>query len=137
MTWQPATSAPPAKSETLNPAPTSPEPNGLPEAKVTSPPNGAPSPSPSRLPRAQGSKRGLKLLLIGTAVLLIGAGSGGGWYWYTGVRTSRPDLITHTVTKAPLQLTVVERGALESAENSDVYCRVKSGAKNSTVATTI
>jgi multidrug efflux pump subunit AcrA (membrane-fusion protein) len=36
-----------------------------------------------------------------------------------------------------LQLSVVERGALESAENSDVVCRVKAGTKGSTVATTI
>jgi multidrug resistance efflux pump len=51
--------------------------------------------------------------------------------------TSRVDLVTHKVKLGRLELTVVERGALESADNRDVYCRVKSGAKNSTVATTI
>jgi multidrug resistance efflux pump len=50
---------------------------------------------------------------------------------------TRNDLSLYTVHPERLELTVVERGALESADNRDVYCRVKSGAKNSTVATTI
>jgi HlyD family secretion protein len=40
-----------------------------------------------------------------------------------------------TVKKERLQLAIVERGALESAENSDIVCRVKQGKKNT--ATTI
>src|SRR5262249_37227761 len=52
-------------------------------------------------------------------------------------RVARVDLVTHKVRPERLELTVVERGALESTDNRDVYCRVKSGAKNSTVATTI
>ncbi len=44
---------------------------------------------------------------------------------------------TWTVARQKLQLTIVERGALESAENSDVFCRVKSGSKGSNAATTI
>jgi multidrug resistance efflux pump len=52
-------------------------------------------------------------------------------------RQSRADLVTHRVRPDRLELTIVERGALESATNNDVYCRVKAGAKNSTVATTI
>jgi multidrug efflux pump subunit AcrA (membrane-fusion protein) len=36
-----------------------------------------------------------------------------------------------------LRLTIVERGALESADNRDVVCRVKAGTKGSTVASTI
>ncbi len=47
------------------------------------------------------------------------------------------DLITHTVRKDPLQLTIVERGQMESAENRDVLCRVKAGSKGSMTATTI
>jgi multidrug efflux pump subunit AcrA (membrane-fusion protein) len=41
----------------------------------------------------------------------------------------------HTVKKEPLKLAIVERGALESAENSDIICRVKAGKKQT--ATTI
>ena len=36
-----------------------------------------------------------------------------------------------------MQLTITERGALESAENSDIICRVKARSPNSTVSTTI
>jgi multidrug resistance efflux pump len=49
----------------------------------------------------------------------------------------RNDLVTHKVQREVLELTIVERGALESTNNSDITCRVKSGTKNSTVATTI
>jgi len=64
-------------------------------------------------------------------------GGGSAWYFLTGARTARNDLVTHPVRYEKLQLTIIERGALESAENSDVICRVKAGAKNSTVSTTI
>src|SRR5205807_4042646 len=52
-------------------------------------------------------------------------------------RTSRNDLVTHPVHYEKLQLTIIERGALESPENSDVICRVKAGNKGGTVASTI
>ncbi len=42
---------------------------------------------------------------------------------------------TWTVVKERLRLTIVERGGLESAENSDIYCRVKSGSKGATATT--
>jgi multidrug resistance efflux pump len=57
------------------------------------------------------------------------------YLWGTG--GNRLDLITHTVRREKLQLTIVERGTLEAANNFDVVCGVKSGAKGSTVATTI
>lgn len=61
----------------------------------------------------------------------------GAWWAFAGLHTTRTDLITHTVRLEKLQQTIVERGALESAENRDVVCRVKAGTKNSTTATTI
>ena len=54
-----------------------------------------------------------------------------------GKHVNRTDLVLHKVKLEPLQLTIVERGALESADNRDVVCRVKAGTRNSTVATTI
>ena len=41
----------------------------------------------------------------------------------------RTDLIPHRVEKQLLQVTVVERGTLESADNADVVCKVKAGSK--------
>ncbi|MCS7047024.1 MAG: hypothetical protein NZO58_11765, partial [Gemmataceae bacterium] len=62
----------------------------------------------------------LTLTLAGTAV--------GAW-WYLHGRVVPFHAPTHTVTREPLQVTIVERGTLESAENSDVVCRVKAGKK--------
>lgn len=52
-------------------------------------------------------------------------------------RAARSDLVTHRVHRERLELTIVERGTLESSRNSDIYCTVKAGARNSTVASTI
>jgi multidrug resistance efflux pump len=126
MISQPA-SAPPAQPDQTNhlPAETSAK---LPAASLHS--------TPSRLPGKTPRRQRGKLLLAGavvalavTAVTTVGA-----------ARVFRPTqvaLVTHTVLLDRLELTVVERGALESANNHDIYCRVKSGAKNSTIATTI
>jgi HlyD family secretion protein len=53
------------------------------------------------------------------------------------LRAAHPDLLLHKVKHERLELLIEERGTLESGKNSDVYCRVKAGAKNSVVATTI
>lgn len=42
---------------------------------------------------------------------------------------SRPDLLTYTVGYELLPVTVVERGTLESADNREVVCKVKAGAR--------
>jgi multidrug resistance efflux pump len=52
-------------------------------------------------------------------------------------RRARTDLLTHTVQSGPLELTIVERGALESANNADIVCRVKARNQQSQTSTTI
>jgi multidrug resistance efflux pump len=52
-------------------------------------------------------------------------------------RGARPDLLTHRVEYGRLELTIVERGALESATNADVVCRVKARSQQSQTSTTI
>src|SRR5688500_4717893 len=69
----------------------------------------------------------------GLAVLLISAV--GAAIILPGFKNERKDLITHTVRRETLELTVVEGGALESANNRDIVCRVKAG--NKSTATTI
>jgi HlyD family secretion protein len=44
---------------------------------------------------------------------------------------------TFSVKMEKLRVTIVERGSLESAENSDLTVRVKAGSKNATTASTI
>ncbi|MBY0233271.1 MAG: hypothetical protein K2W96_28660 [Gemmataceae bacterium] len=92
------------------------------------------------MPRPTGKARPrLPVPLIAIAVTLV---VGLGTLMATGVirlwgQGSRADIITHTVGYERLQLTITERGTLESAENSDVVCRVKARSGSSTIATTI
>jgi multidrug resistance efflux pump len=51
-------------------------------------------------------------------------------YFYNSAPTARADLIFHTVRYGPLELTIVERGTLESAKNADIYCKIKTGTGN-------
>lgn len=78
------------------------------------------------------------VVLAGGAVALVPAlGSALNIPGLSGMfAAKRPDLITHKVKPEYLQVTVVERGTLESAENKDVVCRVKAGSRG-TYATTI
>ncbi len=52
-------------------------------------------------------------------------------------RDIRTDLVTHPVHYGRLELTIVERGALESANNHDIVCRVKAKSQQSQTSTTI
>ncbi len=112
---------------------TSPAPTAATLAKL---PSASALPSPSRLPGAKPRSRRVKWIIGGGAA--VGAlGIFLAIYLSPAFRPVRVDLVLHTVRPERLELTVVERGALESADNRDVFCRVKSGAKNSTVSTTI
>src|SRR5579885_2500747 len=107
-------------------------------AEPNSPPNGSPSHGPSRLPRAQGFSSRFKLLAAAAVLLVTGLGPGGAYQLLHNAHgAARPDLVLHKVKRDRLELTIVERGALESAKNSDIYCRVKAGNKGSTVASQI
>src|SRR5262249_42479166 len=50
---------------------------------------------------------------------------------------ARPDVLLHAVKRETLNITVVEKGTLESAENRDVICKVRAGNKSTGFATTI
>jgi RND family efflux transporter MFP subunit len=89
------------------------------------------------LPRGK-AKRGSRLgVAVGITGILVATGVLGTWFAFGGFRSQRSDLITHRIQKERLELTIVERGALESAKNSDIICNVKSGAKGSSFSTTI
>src|SRR5690348_16592731 len=96
--------------------------NNPPDLEPRRPPasSGSPSPNSSRLPRARGWSSRLKMLVAVGAVLLLSLGSLGAYSLFRGGRgAARPDLVLHKVKYDRLELTVVERGALESARNSD------------------
>jgi multidrug resistance efflux pump len=73
-----------------------------------------------------GAAAGVAALALAVPILV-------GPIWHGG----RTDLVTAAVRLEPIQLTIVERGALESADNRDVICRVKAGTKGSTIASQI
>lgn len=56
-------------------------------------------------------------------------------YVLTRPVAARPDVLLHTVKRESLNITVTEKGTLESAENKDVVCKVRAGSKG--FATTI
>ncbi|MBY0527691.1 MAG: efflux RND transporter periplasmic adaptor subunit [Gemmataceae bacterium] len=115
-------------------APDSPE--TLPHDSPAKTPNNSPAPVRSRLPRPQNWSTRTKTLAATGAlavVLLVIFG----YVMFRGPRSARADLVTHRVRQERVELAIVERGTLESAKNSDIYCTVKSGSKNSTVSTTI
>jgi multidrug resistance efflux pump len=95
----------------------------------------SPLPASTRLPGAKRRRRGRLLLIIAAVVVAVGGLTA--YALNSAIRPGRVDLVTHTVRYDRLELTVVERGALESSDNNDIYCRVKAGAKNSTVSSTI
>jgi multidrug efflux pump subunit AcrA (membrane-fusion protein) len=99
--------------------------------------NGSPSRHPSRLPAARRVSLGVKLALVALALAVVVSGSAGGWYLLHQGGSERPDILTAPVKKGKLAITVKERGMLESANNNDVICHVKSRTQNATVATTI
>jgi HlyD family secretion protein len=70
-------------------------------------------------------------------LVVVAGGVLAGWYALAGRNTHRPDLLLHTVKKEKLQVTIVERGALESAENNEITCTLKARTQGSTVASTI
>jgi len=101
------------------------------------PSNDSTSKHSSRLPRARRWSIGIKALILGIVLVLVISSGGGAYYYFSGHHAERNDLVRYTVKKDKLLLTIVERGALESADNADIVCKVKAGTKNSTVATTI
>src|SRR5262245_15745410 len=141
MTSQPATALPPAPTATAQPETnghqTNPQPTSGPG---DSPLNGSPPPKPSTLPKSKGQRKLVRLLtaavsLVAVLGLIFLVGSATGMLKVFGT-TARTDLVLHKTQFEHLQLTITERGTLESAENKDVVCRVKARSASSTVATT-
>lgn len=87
-------------------------------------------------PEETESGRKFPLPLVLGGVLLASVAAGALYYFFSGRSSgNRPDLILHTVRHENLDLTVIERGTLESANNQDIICRVKAGSKGNYAST--
>jgi HlyD family secretion protein len=60
-------------------------------------------------------------------VLLLAGGIGA--FLLTRPPAARADVLLHTVKKESLNVTVTEKGQVESADNRDVVCKVRAGSK--------
>jgi multidrug resistance efflux pump len=95
----------------------------------------SPNSNPHEIGEGGGRKFPLYLILGGAGIAILAAAIL--LYAFTsGRKTDRPDLLLHTVKNEDIDLTVVERGAVESADNRDIICKVKAGSKGN-YATTI
>src|SRR5438128_9788138 len=90
--------------------------------------NGTAFPTSSRTQSRTARRRSRWLFGLGGVALLAAVVA---IIWSQAPRVQRTDLLYHRVHREPLELTVVERGALESADNRDVVCRVRAGTKAS------
>jgi multidrug resistance efflux pump len=78
------------------------------------------------------------LLALAIALFVVGSAGGASYLLIAKpFRDVRTDLIKHPVHYGRLELTIVERGALESANNHDIVARVKARAQGSQTSTTI
>src|SRR5436190_9128467 len=137
----------PKPSETGPSHKTSPTTSEVPPVALLSspPPNGeqaprtlASRPGSSRLPRPQKWSSRRKML-VGAVVLILVVGLPLLLLAWSGAVFGTPAFTgtTWVVRKETLKINVVSRGSLESASNGDIFCRVRSGTKGSTIATTI
>jgi HlyD family secretion protein len=111
---------------------------------TTSPASAPPSPSRESAPSANGSphsrpkksrvRRFAFQIGIGALLAVLGLTY---WFGFRGRRAEPYVGPIWTAAKEKLQLAIVERGTLESAENSEIVCRVKASGKGSTISTTI
>src|SRR5262245_18584213 len=102
-------------------------------------PNGSNPPSLSELPSSRPRRRNRKkrtVICVSVLVVVVSGIAGSLWVFARNLGTESYTGPIHVVKREKLVVTVVERGGLESAENSEIVCRVK--AKSQTgVATTI
>lgn len=98
--------------------------------------NGSPHPAPEpahsgarALPSHSGRRRNNWPWVLVLLALLGGAAGFGGYTLLYNSSGERSDVLLHKVKKEDLNVTVTEKGTLESADNRDVVCKVRAGNK--------
>src|SRR5262245_41603808 len=94
-------------------------------------PNSSPPPAPSRPNKPRRSWRSPRMLaLAGALLIILIAGTGIAWRWWSSARI-KAEIITATVIRGDLPITVTERGELDSLKSVEVRCEVegKDGVK--------
>src|SRR6516162_8797104 len=102
-----------------------------PSATPDPPPNPSPRPAPPRAAKPRSSWRNPRTLAgLGTLLVLAVVGTGAAWNWWKSARV-KAEIITATVVRGDLPITVTERGELDSLKSVEVRCEVegKEGVK--------
>src|SRR5262245_25848066 len=121
-----------------------------PYPQTEGPPSGSPPLSPPigsngtngfvttrSVPGRSGSRASRRPYWMAGLVTLAVAVGAGAWY-FTRQNGDRADVITYKVKKEQLNVSVTEKGTLESAANHDIICKVRAGNKgNQGYATSI
>jgi len=79
------------------------------------------------LPSSARSRKRLGIFAVAGVIVLVSMAVAG-WFLFRPTPV-RADVLLHTVKREPLIVSVTEKGTLESAENSDIVCKVRAGAK--------
>ncbi|HJZ89707.1 MAG TPA: hypothetical protein VKE40_02470 [Gemmataceae bacterium] len=116
------------------PPPSNPKPSPPPALAKIPRLDDSPTSGPPEIGSGPGRKFPTTLVLIGVGAAVL-AGAVGLYAFTSRSAGNRPDLLLHTVKNEDLDLTVVERGNLESADNRDIICKVKAGSKGTYAAT--
>src|SRR5262245_43343793 len=85
----------------------------------------SPNETTHRQRKGRSSRVKILVLVVGALLLLGGGGLLAFKYVPRLFTNERAGLLFHTVRPEKLEVTVVERGQLEAAENKDVICQVK------------
>ncbi len=90
----------------------------------------SPNSTPSRRKSSVAAPRRRRAFTLLTLFLVAGFAAAGYFFFAgRGSSSSRPDLILHRAKLEALPVSVVGKGALESADNRDIICKVKAGSK--------
>src|SRR5947207_15858930 len=100
----------------------------LPQAPAATPdplPNPSPRHAPPRAAKTRFSWRSPRTPAgLGTLLVLAVVGTGLAWRWWISARV-KAEIITATVVRGDLPITVTERGELDSQKSIEVRCEVE------------
>lgn len=79
----------------------------------------------------------VKLAIILSIILVVGGSVAALVWWLMGTRGQVENLVFEKVNRGPIVYTVVEKGELEAANNTEIICKVRSSGRGNNIAGSI